>query len=274
MEKPIDSHYTLQAHEHRFSWASTMMERDIREIEIESLSRIISKLLINRSNPQPLKILEIGCGNGYVAARLTCEFPNIKIEAFDSNFELIELAKSRKLHNTIFSVGNFEDVGSLDFLEKDYDFIFSVRCLINIESAERRENALEKISGYLKSGGYLALLEGFESGQSKYNELRTAFSFEKIPPAWHNNYLDIERTKSRLNSTLHYLDNDMCLNRFDVEIHHLSTHYLAMRVLLPAIKMDGDFYRENRNNRMGQALSRILPATQDFSPLQLHIWEK
>jgi hypothetical protein len=86
--------------------------------------------------------------------------------------------------------------------------------------------------------------------------------------------LNTDQTKKILETNLRYLDREDCLNEFNVEIHHLSTHYLAMRVLLPAIKMDGDYYRDNRNDLMGQSLSRILPTTQDFSPLQLHIWEK
>lgn len=274
MDKPIDSHYSLQAHQHGTSWSSTMVERDIREIEIESLVRIITKLLTYKTDQQPLKILEIGCGNGYVTARLICEFRNLEVDAFDLNSELIDLANSRNLHNCNFSLGNFEDIESLGFLENDYDFIFSVRCLINIENSKSRDSALGNLSRYLKRGGYLALLEGFESGQLKYNNLRSAFSFEEIPPAWHNYYLNTDQTKKILETNLRYLDHEDCLKEFNVEIHHLSTHYLAMRVLLPAIKMDGDYYRDNRNDPMGQSLSRILPATQDFSPLQLHIWGK
>lgn len=274
MDKPIDSHYSLQASQHGTSWSSTMVERDIREIEIDSLVRIITKLLTYKINQQPLKILEIGCGNGYVTARLACEFQNFIIDAFDLNVELIDLAKSRNLQNCNFLLGDFENIESLGLLVDSYDFIFSVRCLINIENSERRDNALGNLPRYLKHGGYLALLEGFESGQHKYNQLRSAFSFEQIPPAWHNYYLNIDQTKRILEDNLRYLDHDDCLREFDVEIHHLSTHYLAMRVLLPAIKMDGDYYRDNRNDPMGQSLSRILPRTQDFSPLQLHIWQK
>jgi SAM-dependent methyltransferase len=274
MGKEIDRHYAKQAQIYSSSWASTMVEREIREKEIEALSKIIVSLKSKKSELDSFRILEIGCGNGYVAARLKAEFQGITIDAFDANSELIEIARKRNLDETTFGIGNFEDIDNLGIKLTKYDFIFSVRCIINIENDANRLNSISKIIDYLKPDGHLALLEGFTTGQENYNNLRVAFGYQSIPPAWHNYYLDLNKVCDKLNSKVKYVSQEVCLREFNLEIHHLSTHYLAMRVLLPALKNDGDFYKENRNDNLGLSLSRSLPKTSNFSPLQVHVWKK
>jgi len=274
MDNKIEEYYSKQAESYATSWASTMVERDIREKEIESLIKIITVLKSKKSNLESLRILEIGCGNGYVAGRLKCEFDGLLIDAFDSNAEFIEIALKRNLDKTSFKVGSFEELGELGISHKEYDFIFSVRCLINIENNQKRLSSLAELTDYLKPGGYLSLLEGFSSGQENYNLLREALSYERIPPAWHNFYLDINEVKQKLHPNMKYFSNEDCNTIFELEIHHLSNNYLAMRVLLPTLKGDPDYYRGNRNDNLGQSITRILPKTENFSPLQIHIWEK
>ena len=271
-EKVYD-HYTEQADTFAHSWASTMQDRVIRETEIESLTKII-RLIYSAMNPKrEVRILEVGCGNGYVSARLLCEFPNLRIEAFDINSELISKAKERNLANCGFKVLDITQQNIGQFFSDEYDLIFSVRCLINIENVENQLRAIENMASRLAPNGYLALLEGFIGGQNKYNEFRRALDYNEIPPAWHNWYLDLTKIDNMLSRWpfLRRLNNSV--EEIGVDSHHLSSHYLATRVWQPLLHNDPNHYMNNRNDDIGQAISKILPQTQNFSPLQIHIWK-
>lgn len=272
--KKVYDHYVKQADAFAHSWESTMQDRVIRETEIEALVRII-KLIHSKNNPKrEIRILEVGCGNGYVSARLLCEFANLNIEALDVNSELISAANERNLTKCKFRVLDITDKNFDKILPGEFDFVFSVRCLINIEEQESQLRAIEAMSSKLAPNGYLALLEGFISGQDKYNNFRSAFNYNQIPPAWHNWYLDMTKIVEITSSKrfLRRLENS--LEEIGIDSHYLSSHYLATRVLQPLLHNDQDHYMNHRNDAIGQAVSKVLPRTKDFSPLQIHIWKR
>ena len=64
------------------------------------------------------------------------------------------------------------------------------------------------------------------------------------------------------------------IEEIGVDPHHLSSHYLATRVWQPLLHNDQNHYMNHRNDAIGQAVSKILPRTEDFSPLQIHIWKR
>jgi len=270
----VYDHYVKQADTFAHSWESTMQDRVIRETEIESLIKIIKVINLGNNPKKKTKILEVGCGNGYVSARLLCEFPNLIIEALDVNSELISAARERNLPQCEFKVLDITDENAAKFLPEEFDFVFSVRCLINIEEAEKQLKAIETMGYRLAPNGYLALLEGFITGQDKYNDVRSAFNYSQIPPAWHNWYLDLTRIDEVTGKKgfLRRLANS--LEEIGVDTHHLSSHYLATRVWQPLLHNDQNHYMNNRNDAIGQAVSKILPRTEDFSPLQIHIWKR
>ena len=272
LSEKVYGHYVQQAELFGYSWESTMHDRIIRETEINSLIKVITYLLSSPpKGKKSLRILEVGCGNGYVSARLSCEFPNLVIDAFDINTELILAANHRKLPNCTFKVGDITDSVIDKELSNDYDLIFTVRCLINIEDPSDQLKSIEKMSSKLAVNGVLALLEGFINGQDKYNVMRNLLNFNTIPPAWHNWYLDKDKVDATLaKSGLLGLSNP--IETVGVNPHHLSSHYLATRVLQPFVHQDPNHYMVHRNDDIGQAISHFLPASEYFSPLQINLW--
>jgi len=268
----IDSHYTGISKKIGTNWSSTMLDREIREKEIDNLINIILQFK-PASESTSLRILDIGCGNGYVAARLQCEFPFLNIDGIDANTGMVECANSRFLPNAQFHHASAAQIGNTKILPNSYDLVFSTRCFINIIDTEERYESIKISANYLKSGGVLALMEGFEEGQIKYNLLRKALGYEAIPPAWHNIYLDQLKVIETLQDGFDYLDESEMAS-LGLNQHFLSNRYLAMRVLLPLFKNDPDFFNDNRNDPTGLALSYLLPKTSNFSPLQLHLWKK
>jgi trans-aconitate methyltransferase len=249
-----------------------MLDREIREKEIDNLISLILQFK-SASESFSLRVLDVGCGNGYVAARLQCEFPFLIIDGIDSNAGMVDCANSRLLPNTKFYHASAAQLNSIKVLPNSYDLVFSTRCFINIIDADERYDSIKTAATYLKSGGFLALMEGFEGGQIPYNLLRNALGYETIAPAWHNIYLDPVRLIKALTDGFDYLDETQMAG-IGLNQHFLSNRYLAMRVLLPLFKNDPDFFNNNRNDPTGLALSYLLPKTSNFSPLQFHLWKK
>lgn len=271
-QSDINSHYSEISGEVGTSWSSTMLDKEIREKEIDNLICLIHKLKFN-SKVSLLKVLDVGCGNGYVAARLQCEFPFLVIDGIDVNSEMIKTANSRSLASARFFKAPAMDLEIIEIQSNTYDLVFSTRCFINITDERERYKSIEIASKYVKAGGFFALMEGFEDGQIRYNLLRTDLGFQSIPPAWHNIYLDPTVVVNLLENEFDYL-NESQMELIDLDRHFLSNRYLAMRVLLPLFKADPDFFQNNRNDPDGLALSYLLPKTSGFSPLQLHLWTK
>jgi SAM-dependent methyltransferase len=268
----IDKHYTEISSKVGTNWSSTMLDREIREKEIDNLIRLILQFKVE-SDTATLKVLDVGCGNGYVAARLQCEFPFLTIDGIDTNLSMVECANSRGLPNTRFYNASAAQLSTLEIIPGTYDLVFSTRCFINIIDEDERYQSINLTSKYVKEGGFLALMEGFENGQVPYNLLRNALGYETIPPAWHNIYLDPIKLMETLVNGFDYL-NESQMEKIGLDQHFLSNRYLAMRVLLPLFKNDPDFFDSNRNDPIGLALSYLLPRTSNFSPLQLHLWKK
>jgi ubiquinone/menaquinone biosynthesis C-methylase UbiE len=268
----INDHYTNISSSIGTTWSSTMLDREIREKEIDNLIKLIYHIS-SQKNLLNLKILDIGCGNGYVISRLHCEFPLLTIDGVDINSGMIELAESRLLPRTRFLQASCTDLEKISIDANTYDLVYSTRCFINVMEENQRYDSIKLASNYVKVNGYLGLMEGFEDGQVAYNLLREALGFQVIPPAWHNIYLDSLKISNILANDFNNC-SEAQMNTIGLDKHFLSNRYLAMRVLLPLFKNDPDFFDKNRNDPSGLALSYLLPKTIGFSPLQLHLWQK
>ncbi len=248
----IKEHYQQQAKECQDSPKSTMQDLFTREKEIEALLEQLK--LITRERPNP-KILEIGCGNGYVAEQLSQKL-NIAIEGIDFCEEFIEIAKQRKAQKVFFLVG---DVLELNYPDETFDIIFTERCLINLETWENQQKALENIGRKLKPGGKYILIESFRDGLENLNQARAIIGLEPIPETFHNLFFD-------KNNFLHFIEG-----KFEIKAHQkfMSSYFFGSRVLYPALAPGDLIY----NNKFIEFF-RDLPAYGNYSHLQLYVLEK
>ncbi|OKP43769.1 hypothetical protein BJP24_15270 [Aeromonas allosaccharophila] len=233
----------IQIHEHWKNWAitygtelrATTKTGTAKLIELAELAKTISSL--KESLPINSRVLEIGCGNGHNLFSLHEVFPEYQYEGVDFIDEMIssaeQLRESKLINNEsiCFSVGN---VLNLEGLIEQYDLIFTVRCLINLNTDILQMKAIANIAEKVKSGGYILMLENSTGSYSRQNYLRTLVGLEKREPAEFNHFMNEELVHDKLES----------LGFFQVKNSSFSTlHDIVLYVLLPMInggKVDYD----------------------------------
>lgn len=239
--------YGSEAGKHGEAGTSTIQDIRTRELEVAALFSYLK---------DGLKVLEIGCGGGYVAELAVKTFA-LDLTATDFSPAMIALARQRGLEGCRGKVQFVQaDVLQLNS-DNEYDLIFTERCIQNLTSWDEQAQALSNIARALKSGAEFIMLESFWTGLNKLNEARRELDLSEIPQSWHNLYFDEDKTKARMMSAgCEYVDQ----NRF------LSGYYFGSRVLLPALTPKG------KTITSASALNDYfcgLPPNGDFSPMKI-----
>lgn len=198
-------------------------------------------------------VLEIGCGNGYTAERVSNTL-NIRMAAVDFCKDLVTIAKQR-LCNVVFQE---MDVTNLIFRNELYDIVYTERCLINLPDWETQKRALDEIYRVLKPGGVYIMLEAFTDGLDNLNGARNAVGLPNISQPEHNVFFVPE------------LVNGYARNKFDILVRDsfLSSYYFGSRVLYPALSKKIEY-----NNKFNEFFSEMCPVG-NFSYIQMYVLRK
>jgi len=260
----IKQHYTREAKKFGDSKQATMRDVNIRDKEVEKITRYLGMLKTYFENP---KILETGCGNGYTAEQIA-EQLDVKLVCVDSCEDFIEIAKKRNLQNVTFEVG---DVLNLEFDDASFDIVLTERCLINLDSWEKQQKALNEIRRVLKVGGAFLMIEAFTDGLDNLNEAREAIGLDPIPQPYHDLYLDKKNFYSFTEDK--FSDFSVAHPNFTFENYEnfLSSYYFGSRVLYPAL-IAGK--KELVYNNKFVEFFRCLPAYGNYSYVQMFILER
>jgi malonyl-CoA O-methyltransferase len=134
------------------------------------------------------KILDLGCGTGYLTAKLAERFPSASVEGIDLAPGMIAEAEKRKRENLFFEVGDGEEI-----VGQDYDLVVSNASL----QWMMIEKTFARVAGLLKPGGYFlfttfgpkTLIELKESGFSVNDFPDTVAIEQLLKPDFHNVFL-------------------------------------------------------------------------------------
>jgi len=243
----ILEHYRSEAIKHRLEGTSTIQDIRTRRLEIEAIFSYVR---------DGMRILEVGCGNGYTAQALVERFA-VELDAIDLSADLIALAKERRIENARGKVTfALADIMTLDGTGR-YELIFTERCLQNLTSWNDQKIALGNIARALRPAGEFVMLESFHTGQDQLNAARKELDLPPVEPSWYNLWFDEQATVDYMAGIgCEYVDQ----NRF------LSGYYFGSRVLLPAMMPRG---KSVSSQSVLNDYFCHLPPYGDFCPMKI-----
>jgi ubiquinone/menaquinone biosynthesis C-methylase UbiE len=255
----IKQYWEDRAKQNPGSLTGTTNDVWLRELEIKSLTRALSRIAGSRSDN--LSLLDIGCGDGYSTLRLARAFPDFKLTGVDYAENMIDNAKqslnAESVGNVNFAVADATQIAR-SFPNASFDVVITDRCLINLDSAEKQYDTIAQIAALLKAGGRYLGIENFLEGQAALTAARNAVGLPEIPVRWHNLYFDGERflkEVTRWFSTVTFDDFS-------------SSYYYATRVLYSAMcKARGE--EPDYTHDIHRLAVDLPPVGLNFSPIRM-----
>ena len=258
----IKEYYSKVAKEFGDSKQSTMPDLNIRRMEVEKILEVIS------STPKrsEFSILEVGCGNGYLAARIEC-WGNYTLTCIDFCEDLIKIAKNRPSNScATFAVA---DVLGLPYNNNSFDMVISERCLINLKSWEDQQKSLTEIWRVLKRDGRYTMVEAFTDGWENMNEARAEVCLEPIPQKPFNIFIDKRKFLDFIKDKFSMVP---CQNNF------LSSYFWGTRILYPALISEKVEIISGKkkivpNNKFDEFFITF-PPSGNYASIQLYVLQK
>ena len=264
----IRDHYKQQAEKHGTSSRSTMEDEIIRQRELEVIDKFLGAAS-RASRKKKLKVLDLGCGNGYALELARQSHPGNHYWGLDFSEDLLAVARGRKLPHCDLRMG---DARALPYEQGLFDVVYSERCLINILDWQGQEKALREIHRVLKPGGYYLMIECFTDGRDNNNLARRQLGLPDIPEAYHNKYIDKELFLAAVKGHFEVVEPqslDRYARGFQFRSNFLSSHYFVARVLYPAV-LKGELVR---NSEFIKFFS-FLPPIGNYSAIQAYFLRK
>jgi SAM-dependent methyltransferase len=213
-----------------------------REIEYDYVCRYLRP---------DMRVLEVGCGNGFSTVRFRELAAHV--DAFDFAEQMIDRARTsfgeknnRFIHDNLLEPKH---------LEGPYDTTICVRVLINLKDFAQQQLGVRNLAELTKPGGMLILAEGFTNGFDSLNELRAQVGLPAIQPAAINCYSALEDLMPTIDES------------FEVEdTFHLGAYDYLTRVLYPlVVGPENAKHNTNFSERCSELARAFNPA--DFAPL-------
>ncbi|MFN8577357.1 MAG: class I SAM-dependent methyltransferase [Candidatus Sericytochromatia bacterium] len=224
----IKKHWDNLALKYSEDIKSTTKTPTIKQLEINALLNTINSILeydvVNN-------VLEVGCGNGHNLTGLSRILNNIKFTGVDYSNEMIlnalNIIKKEENDRINFIVGNILELDVNNSLDKEYDIVFTDRCLINLNSLELQLSGFKQLVNKTKQNGYIIIIENIIQTYKTQNECRELIGLEPRVPDKYNLFLD------------EYMFLDFAKNNMRLQLLETndfgSLHDLILYILLPKI---------------------------------------
>jgi ubiquinone/menaquinone biosynthesis C-methylase UbiE len=259
----IRTHYKTVAEKHGPSPRSSMEDDFVRNKEIECVVNCYR--FVKEEAQRPLKVLELGSGNGYALEVLSSLDGTDGFWGVDFSEELLSIARRRELPNCVFMQG---DARALSAEPEFFDWVYTERCLINIMDSDEQLEALRQIARVLKPNGYYLMIEGFADGLRNYNIARSECGLPEVKEALHNKNFEKDRLFAGIGDLFTVVEGSD-LGKYSIASNFLSSHYFVSRVLYPAMTKS----EVVRNSEVAKFFS-FLPPMGNYSTIQAYVLRK
>lgn len=231
--------------------ARAVSERDDAKVNIgDTVQRDLELDFVFCHLPAAGRVLEVGCGNGYVTQQVRQRVE--QVDAFDFAENMVERARaSYGETNNRFFHGSLLDRAAA--AAQAYDAVICVRVLINLRNLDEQIAGLDNIAHWLKPGGKLILIEGFRDGFDSLNRLRADSGTPALAPAAINYYCYVAQLRPTIDR---WFD---CVGEFHTGMFDFLTRIVYPRLVGPdqVSREGGDFHR------------KIEPVARHFNPADM-----
>ncbi len=160
-------------------------EPDIAKVNIaDTVQRDAELQFVFKHLPVGVRMIEVGCGNGYVSQQLRSRVAHL--DSFDYAERMIEQARTTygEQNNRFFH----DSVLAPKYVKPPYDVALCVRVLINLRNVKEQCLAISNMADFLLPGGRLVLVEGYRDGFEAINAFRKKIGLPSAEPASINFY--------------------------------------------------------------------------------------
>ena len=170
--------YDKQQAQHEFTRWSESYDRGILQWLLFGPShRALIKRIKAVAADRPIKILDIGCGTGILAAKLRDSLPLCKVWGIDLNAEMLGQGRERWQRNAAHVQAVQGDSEQLPFDADVFDF---VTCANSFHHYPNQAKAVAEMNRVLKPGGKLLVLE-FSTVAEPLRKPYDWYSFKVLP---------------------------------------------------------------------------------------------
>lgn len=264
----IQQHWTDWAKTYGTQLRATTKGETAKLLEIDALKRAITP--IAAAAKRPLKILEMGCGNGKNCLELAQHFSSAHFTGIDLIPEMITAARQSQQEQDISTDRlRFAEGNVLDFIQAQYyDLVFTDRCLINLNTDALQHQAMAQLVRSLAPQGHLIMIENSQTTYAQQNALRQAVRLDPRTPAEFNHFFNEQ-------ALLEFLPT-LGLQHIRTE-DFIGLHDVILYVLLPLLnggKIEYDHPLIAAATQINLAANAITPnALGSFGQNRLYHWQ-
>jgi SAM-dependent methyltransferase len=226
----------------------------LREIEISYVDKVIKTYAFKR-------IMDFGCANGYTTSRLGRLNPESEFVGVDINSDMIAVANKHTKANGNKNL-KFTRVDILsDEATENYDFVYTIRVLQNIESPEMQKRIFDRLHDLVRPRGMFLYIESYLDGYTRLNEDRVNMGLAPLPIHEHLTLLT-EEFDSSVSGKMELISRNSLS----------SSYYLITRLLYAYIAKTND--EPIDYNHPIHQVATMVPQIGDYGPLVASLYRK